>query len=151
MLSWRAAGGGVSLVVPCGCVSPGCCARVGGVSLGCVVDAADGASVSRGFGRLTCGPRCPSSPRAVVSCQVGCHVAGTLARAANSPQCWCSHAPSHCVDQSGCEFVHSRALQRPVVIHLSHMSCCLAARRMAVIAGRHIDFAYVCSGSLSLL
>ena len=151
LLIWRVAEGGTSLFVPCWCVSPGCCARVGGVSLLCAVDAADDASVSRGVGLLTCGPRCPSSPRAVVPCQVGCHVAGTLARAANSPQCWCSHAPSHCVDQSGCEFGQSRALQRPVVIHLSHMSCCLDARRMAVIAGRHIDFACVCSGSLSLL
>ena len=133
---------GESLVVPCGCMLPGCGVCVVGVSLVCVLDAVDDASVSRGVGRLTCGPRCPPSPRAVVPCQVGCHVAGTFTRANKSPQCWCSHAPSHSVGQSGCEFVQSRCRQRPVVIHLSHMSGLPAARRMAVNAGRTTDFAY---------
>ena len=115
-----------------------------------VAGACVGASVSRGVGCLTCDPRCPPSPRAVVSCQAGRHVIGTFDKAANSGQCLCSHAPSHSGDQSGCRFLQSCGLQRPVVIHLSRILASPGARRMAEIAGLQMDTAFAFSGPVSL-
>ena len=84
-----------------------------GVPLSPVLRLVVGASVSRGVGWLTCGPRCPPSPRAVSSCQDGRHVIGTFAKAANSAQFWCSHVPSHSLCHSGCVLGQSLILQRP--------------------------------------
>ena len=74
-----------------------------------------------------------------------------LRKDANSAQFWCSHMPPHSSCQSGCSLVQAFSLQRPMVIHLSHAVWSPVARRMAVITGLHIDFARVCSGSLSSL
>ena len=60
------------------------------------------------------------------------------------------HAPSHSGDQSGCRFLHSVSLQRPVVIHLSHILASPGARRMAEIAGLQMDAACAFSGPVSL-
>ena len=110
-----------------------------------------GASVSRGVGWLTCGPRCPPSPRAVSSCQDGRHVIGTFAKAANSAQFWCSHAPSHSLCQSGCVLGSPSLCSGPSSSICRTHAWSPVARRMAVITGLHIDFARVCSGSLSSL
>ena len=129
--------------VPCGRVLACCFVCGDGVPFSPVLGSSVGASVSRGVGWLTCGPRCPPSPRAVSSCQDGRHVIGTFAKAANSAQFWCSHMPSHSLCHSGCVLGQSLILQRPRVIHLSHAFWSPVARRMAVITGLHIVFARV--------